>query len=286
MNCAWENLLTLLPHRMRQEVDRLGRDTLEEVRFRAGKPVELILTGRSMFLAQIASEDDLKFVINTASRYSPWAAATVAQGYLTANGGHRIGLCGECVIQNGTVSGIRTVYSLCIRVARAFAGLAVRAPKTGPLLILGPPGCGKTTLLRDVIRCRSECGQIISVVDERGEIFPSGAGFVTGPRTDVLTNCSKRQGISMTVKVMRPACIAVDEITSEEDCQALLDAAWCGVDLLATAHARDVQDLFCRRIYEPLVRSGLFQTALVLRPDKTYIMERIGSCTSRLSAHY
>lgn len=286
MNCAWESLLTLLPHRMRQEVDRLGRETLEEIRFRTGKPVELILTGRSMFLAQIASEEDLKFVVNTASRYSPWAAATVAQGYLTASGGHRIGLCGECVIQNGSATGIRAVHSLCVRVARAFTGLSARAPKTGSLLILGPPGCGKTTLLRDVIRTRSERGQIIAVVDERGEIFPNGAGFSSGPRTDVITGCSKRQGLYMTVKTMRPHCVAVDEITSEEDCQTLMDAGWCGIDLLATAHARDVEDLYKRRIYQSLVRSGLFQTALVLRQDKIYHVERIEPCTSRSSVLY
>lgn len=286
MNCAWENFLTLLPHRMRQEVDRLGREKLEEVRLRIGKPVELILTGKGMLLAQIASEEDLKFVVNTASRYSPWAAATITQGYLTASGGHRIGLCGECVMQNGIVSGIKTVHSLCIRVARAFPGLAARAPKTGSLLILGPPGCGKTTLLRDMIRTRSERGQIVCVVDERGEIFPNGACFQTGPRTDVITNCSKRQGVCMTVKTMRPSCVAVDEITSEEDCQALVDAGWCGVELLATAHAENVEDLFRRSVYRPLVQCGLFDTALVLRQDKTYCLERIKSCTLRSSGQY
>lgn len=286
MNCAWENFLLLLPQRMRQEVDRLGRDTLEEVRLRIGKPVELILEGKGMFLTHIASEEDLKFVVNTASRYSPWAAATVSQGYLTANGGHRIGLCGECVIQKGEVMGIRSVYSLCIRVARAFIDLGLRAPRSGSLLILGPPGCGKTTLLRDIVRSRSERGQIVCVVDERGEIFPNGADFQSGPRTDVITNCNKRQGIYMTVKTMRPNCIAVDEITSEEDCRALLDAAWCGVDLLATAHAQNIQDLFRRRIYKQLVQSKLFQNALVMNHDKTYLLERIEPCTLRSSAHF
>lgn len=281
MNCAWDSYLTLLPQRMRSEVDRLGRDALEEVRFRRGKPVELIINGRSMFLTHSVSEEDLKFVVNTASRYSPWAATTVTQGYLTASGGHRIGLCGECVVHNGLVTGIRTVHSLCIRVARGFLGLSAGAPKTGSLLILGPPGCGKTTLLRDIIRSRSEQGQTVAVVDERGELFPPGADFPTGPRTDVLTGCGKLQGVHMTVKTMRPDCVAVDEITAQEDCQAVVDAGWCAVALLATAHAGNVQDLYRRRIYRPLVDSGLFSTALILNRDKRYHLERIEPCQSK-----
>lgn len=285
MKCAWENLLLLLPHRMRQDVDRLGRETLQEIRFRGNKPVELILNGKTMLLTHIASDEDLRFTVNTASRYSPWAAATIAMGYLTASGGHRIGLCGECVIQNGEITGIRTVHSLCIRVARSFSGMASHAPKQGSVLILGPPGSGKTTLLRDLIRIRSDRGQAVTVVDERGELFPIGAEFPSGPRTDILTGCSKGQGVQMAIKTMRPDVVAVDEITSEEDCQALLDAGWCGVDLLATAHARDIADLGRRRIYQPLVRLGLFRHVLVLKADKTYCVERIDQCISNSSAH-
>lgn len=285
MMCAWNDLMLLLPQRMRQEVDRLGRETLEEVRLRTGKPVELILSGKTMLLSHVASEEDMKFTVNTASRYSPWAASTVAQGYLTARGGHRIGLCGECVVQNGVITGIRTVHSLCIRVARALTGIGKFGPTAGSLLVLGPPGSGKTTLLRDLIRIRSEKGQAVCVVDERGELYPVGANFQAGQRTDILTGSSKRQGVQMVIKTMRPDVVAVDEITSEEDCQALLDAAWCGVELLATAHARDVEDLNKRRIYQPIVRSGLFSHVLVLKKDKSYCVERIGICISKSSAH-
>ena len=171
MKCTWEALLSVVPQRLRQDVDRLGKKTMEELRLRIGQPVELLLGGASCQLEATATMEDIRFVINTASRYSPWAASTISKGYLTATGGHRIGICGECVIQDGQVTAIREVYSLCIRVARDFPGIGKATPDCGSLLILGPPGAGKTTLLRDIIRTRSNRGTAVSVVDERGSCF-------------------------------------------------------------------------------------------------------------------
>lgn len=275
MKCAWDALLSVLPARLRQQVDNLGRDTMQELRLRVGQPVELILSGQSRMLGIQALEEDITFIVNAASHYSPWAAATSAKGYITAVGGHRIGVAGECVVQGGQVTGIRRVTSLCIRVARDFPGIADKAPKSGSLLILGPPGAGKTTLLRELIRIRSEAGQAVAVVDERGELFPVGGVFSPGTRTDVLTGCSKVTGVEMALRTLSPACIAVDEITAQEDCQALLSVGWCGVELLATAHARDAKDLLRRKIYQPLADSGLFETVLILQPDKSWHMERM-----------
>lgn len=174
MMCAWKQLLSVLPPRLRPEVDRLGKNALQELRLRLGMPPELVLSGESRWLGCCVSREDLNYCINAASRYSPWAAATTAQGYLTAPGGHRIGLCGEVVCKDGIVTGIREISSLCIRVARDFPGIAKRAADApGSILILGAPGWGKTTLLRDLIRQIGE-KQCVSVVDERGELFPEG----------------------------------------------------------------------------------------------------------------
>lgn len=273
MRCAWDALLRILPPPLRQEVDRLGRDSLQELRLRLGGRIQLVCAEGARYLDLTATDQDLSFLVNAASRYSPWAAATAAKGYITAPGGHRIGLCGEAVVKDGIVTGIRSVTSLCVRVARDFPGIAARAAGlSGNLLILGPPGSGKTTLLRDLIRQISQ-RETVAVVDERGELFPSG--FDTGGRTDILTGCGKAQGVEMVLRTMGPACIAVDEITAKEDCTALTEAGWCGVRLLATAHAASRTDLEKRSVYRPLWEARLFHTALILGSDKSWHAERM-----------
>lgn len=279
MKCAWSAFLAIVPPRLRREVDAIGADALEELRLRLHRPVEMILHDKAMLLQTDAISQDMQFVVNTASRYSPWTAASVASGYLTAPGGHRIGLCGECVVQGGQVTGIRNATSLCMRVARSFHGIGQDAPLEGSVLILGPPGAGKTTLLRDMIRLRGQAGMAIAVVDARGELFPPGDVFEAGPRADILTGCSKAQGIEMALRTMGPKCIAVDEITALEDCQALMSAGWCGVELLATAHAAHLADLKRRAVYKPLAECGLFEHIITLRRDKSWQMERMELCT-------
>ena len=277
MRCAWKELLAILPLWLRKDVDRLGRDIAQEIRLRQDAPPELVLAGRSQWLERKVTGEDLAFCVNAASRYSPWNAATAAKGYITAPGGHRIGLCGEAAAEGEDVRGIRRVTSLCIRVARDFPGIGRGAAETGSLLIIGAPGWGKTTLLRDLIRQVSDAGTHTAVVDERGELFPSAAGFPAGRCTDVLTGCGKADGIDMVLRTMGPACIAMDEVTAEADCQALIRAGWCGVRLLATAHAASTRELRSRPVYKPLADSGIFTAVLVMAPDKTYRMERMGA---------
>ena len=274
MICAWKELLAILPCWLAQEVDKAHRDSLQELRLRLGQPPQLIRKGGSVWLNRQITADDLNFCMNTASRYSPWAARTVSQGYLTAPGGHRIGLCGDAVIQNGIMTTIRTPRSLCIRVARDFPGCAAGySGLQGSVLIIGPPGSGKTTLLRDLIRCIST-RETVAVVDERMELFPSGC-FGRGKALDVLSGCPKPAGIGMLLRTMGPQTIAVDEITAEADCEALLQAGWCGVRLIATAHAASLDDLHNRPLYKPLLTKGLFSHTLIMHRDQTSHEERM-----------
>lgn len=275
MRCAWKELLAILPQWIRDDVDKLGRNSMQELRLRLGLPPELICRDADYQLSRLIVEDDLRLIINTASRYSPWAATSIGQGYLTAPGGHRIGICGEAVVDSGIMTGIRRPDSLCVRVARDFPGLAKELRNyEKSMLIIGAPGSGKTTLLRDLIRQRSEKGSV-AVVDERGELFPPGSGFSKGRRTDIMTGCPKVLGVERVLRSMGPAVIAVDEITSEKDCKALLNALWCGVAVLATAHAASVAELKSRPIYRPLVECGVFDTVIVLHSDKSFKAERI-----------
>lgn len=284
MTCAWQEFLGVLPIWMRKEVDRLGKGTLQELRMRMQAPPELLFPEESCWLERPVSREDLNYTINAASRYSPWTAQTAAQGYLTVAGGHRIGLCGEAVVQQGVVTGMKNISSLCIRIARDFPGIAASASKMpGSLLILGPPGWGKTTLLRDLIR-QLENAEKIGVVDERGELFPEG--IPRGNRVDILSGCSKQDGIPMLLRTMGPTCIAVDEITTAEDTGALLQAANCGVRLLATAHGSSVSDLRLRKIYRPLLENAMFAAVLVLKKDKSFTTERMTEWVTSGSVQY
>ena len=275
MKCAWKELLAVLPPWIAKEADRLGRSSLQELRLRLGKPPELVMGDGRVRLDRSVSKDELNCVINTAARYSPWAAQTVSEGFLTAPGGHRIGLCGDAVVKNGCVSGIREVRMLCIRVARDFPGIGAKADRlAGSILVLGPPGSGKTTLLRDLVRRASE-RETVAVVDERGELFPLADCFENGVSLDVLRGCPKPEGVDMVLRTMGPSCIAVDEITAEGDCAALVRAGWCGVRLMATAHAASLKDLRSRPVYRSLVSRQLFDHVLILSRDKTWHVERM-----------
>ena len=127
MRCAWQALLNLLPLWMRNDVDKLGKATLQEIRLRLNQPPELVMKNERCNLKRIVVRDDLTFCINVTSRYSPWASATISRGYITAPGGHRVGICGDVVSCNNQMTGVRTPSSLCIRVARDYYGLADNA---------------------------------------------------------------------------------------------------------------------------------------------------------------
>ena len=281
MRCAWKSYLNLIPIRLRQQVDNHGYETLLELRLRCGQCPELVTTNGSVWLDTLVTKEDLHFTINVASQYSAWSLSTASEGYITAAGGHRIGLCGQAVVNQGVMTGIREPTSVNVRLAKEFSGIARQAVGAqGSTLIIGRPGSGKTTLLRDLICLKSQKHQVV-VIDERQELFPRANGafcFETGLKTDILSCCHKPYGVQIAMRSMNPDYIAIDEITADIDCESLVNAGWCGVSLLATAHAGSKNDLYSRPVYKPIIEMGLFDNLIVMGSNRTWHLERMEKC--------
>jgi stage III sporulation protein AA len=280
MNFVLEPLVRILPLWLRKEIVAEQLAQTSELRLRTGQAVEMVCLTGSYWLRQKVTEEDLKFCINMASKYSPWTASTMNEGFITIEGGHRIGISCCWMLEESGRCSIQKMTSLCIRIAKDFGSISGDLCLLHEsILILGRPGSGKTTLLRDLVREISNHRKgSICVVDERKEVFPMNGNtmcFYPGPRTDVLSGYPKGKGIEMAIRCLSPKVVAIDEITAAEDCAALIEAGWCGVDILATAHASSVDDLFKRPVYKPLLECGLFRICVVMNEDKSWNLERI-----------
>lgn len=275
---AYRQAAQVLPRRLRQEALGLPQEEqerAEELRLRAGWPMTAVLPeGERPVGGPPVEPEELEQLVEIASRASVHAVLEqIRRGYLTVAGGHRIGLCGTAVMEGGGIHALRSLSSANLRIARQVPGAA--RPVLGALcpggrlestLILAPPGQGKTTLLRDIIRRVSEgegCLPLrVAVADERGEVAALYGGrpqLDVGRRTDVAEGCPKAQGLMMLLRAMNPQVLAVDEITAPEDAAALRTAAGCGVTLLATAHGAGREDLTRRPLYRGLLEEGMFR---------------------------
>ena len=277
MNEIWK----LLPEEYASRIRAYVAVEPEEIRLAVGQPVLVRWGDQEVRLKPNVDAICMERIVRSACSQSVYAHQdTIRQGYLAVEGGHRIGLCGTGVLQEEAVQILTDISSLVIRIAREVIGCADGIGSiSGSALIIGPPCSGKTTLLRDMVRNLSDrCEQRVSLVDERGEIAAVVHGqpqFCVGSRTDVMTGVPKEKGMMMMLRTMNPQWIAVDEITSPLDVQVMERISYCGVRLLATAHADDIQDLYKRPLYRKMMQCNLFRTIICLRTDKSYVMQEV-----------
>lgn len=256
------------------------RERIEEIRLRAGQAMTVLINGAEKPVAtkHTVTVSDLESVLEHASGASVHSfESSIAKGYINVKGGIRLGLCGTAVMRSGTVSGIRNLSSLSLRIPKEIHGCAIgeldAMLKNGltDILIASPPGSGKTTCLREFVRVLSYRGKRVSVADERGEIAAVSDGvaqFDVGNHTDIITDAPKAQAAMMLIRAMNPDVLAMDEISSKEDMQAVLEASGCGVKLLATAHAGSVNDLYSRKQYRNLMQTKIFKYCLFIENSK------------------
>ncbi len=281
---AWAQIRPYVAERLAVALDRLDPSAwldARELRLRAGREVRLVgAGGRDRVLGPLVGAQDLEHCLEHLTGHSRYAwEEELAQGFLTIPGGHRVGIAGSWSAPGAGSRAVRHVAGLNYRIARAVAGPAAAlvgrisaGDRPIATILVGAPGCGKTTLLRDLVRAASDGlygwrGQQVSLVDERSEIAACHLGLPghdVGARTDVLDGMPKTIGMRMALRALGPEVLATDEIGGEDDARAVLDCAYAGVTVLATAHAASLEELRHRPSIALLMREGVFQRQVLL----------------------
>ena len=280
----YEEACALLPGRLQGAAMSLPlrrKAQAEELRLRIGRPMHITFPeGESPLPQTLVIRSDLEQVLDRATEYSRYAAAeTIRRGYVTASGGFRVGLCGTALPGAEGNEGLRDVSSLAIRIPRVHEDTALPVlpelledGRPVSTLILSPPGGGKTTLLRDLVRLLSQGTGLcppcrVALVDERGELAAVHRGrpqLEVGCHTDVMDACPKHLAVPMLLRAMTPQVIALDEVALEADVEAVRAAAGCGAVLLSTVHAASREELTARPVGRALLSCGVFRRAVLI----------------------
>ncbi len=290
-----KEILAILPAPVRNVLSALPaavRESIEEIRLRQQQPLEIRYGQQSSYVTPsgrltansrqgwVFGEEHAAKLLNQVSQHSLYALEEeLKRGYITIVGGHRIGLAGKVVMERGEIRGIREITSFNIRIAREKRGAAQNVlpyvfadGRVCNTLVISPPQCGKTTLLRDLARSISYGNEYassrkVSIVDERSEIAGCLHGVPqrdVGPRTDVLDACPKALGMMMMIRTMSPEVVIVDEIGRAEDSEAIWEAIHAGVSVICSAHGCNLAEVSRRPMLGRLLQQGAFDRYIVL----------------------
>lgn len=299
-----DEILQIFPVGLRHVINNLqinnimvDFEQLQEIRLRVKRPLLVVYKNQEYFVTEngMLSSDssracyigqkELREMLEYIGNYSLYAFEDeIRRGFITIQGGHRIGLAGHTVIEAERVKNIKHISFINIRLSHQVKGCAdkvipyiILEKRVCHTLIISPPRCGKTTLLRDIIRQlsngdRSRYGITVGVVDERSEIGACYMGVPQndlGIRTDILDCCPKADGMLMLLRSMSPAVIAVDEIGQREDLDAIEYVINCGCHLIATVHGSCIDDIKLKPVLGRMVREKMFERYIILNNRKS-----------------
>lgn len=271
-----EKFLKLFPQKIINLIEKYVCDkSIQEIRVRVCRPLIFTTNNGEIVSDLVISKEDINFILQRISNYSLYAyEEEIKQGFITIKGGHRVGIAGECVMDGGQIKTIKNISSLNIRICREVIGCSNKLMKyiseSGRVyntLIISPPKCGKTTLLRDISRNLSKEKIKISIVDERSEIAACFQGIPQmniGIRSDVLDNCLKSEGMILAIRSLSPDVIICDEIGTKKDVEALIKAFNSGVNLITTIHGYSIEDISRREVFHDLFVDAILQRIIVL----------------------